>query len=89
MEHNTEHITKPSIGRLARRSGVKSLSEGSYNTVRDLIRSRLRNIIDASLIANNSHDTATIMVKDVNEAMNHLGYNVTNSTHLGTTTCAK
>ena len=32
-----EHITKPSITRLARRAGVKSLSEDCYNNIRCIV----------------------------------------------------
>ena len=40
-----EKITNPSINRLARRAGVKSLSNDCYDTVRNLIGMELDNII--------------------------------------------
>lgn len=84
-----DHITKPSITRLARRAGVKSLSEDCYNTVRSLIESQLSEIIITALIVNSEHNTKTLMSDDIYEAFYLRGYNVTQSDDLGTTTCVK
>jgi len=84
-----ENITKPSITRLARRAGVKSLSDSCYDTIRSLSELYLNEIISAALVVNSEHNTKTLMAEDVYEALRLRGYNVTQSHDLGTTTCAK
>jgi histone H3/H4 len=85
----TAHITKASITRLARRSGVKSMSDDCYVTVRDLINKCLTEIIVVALLVNSEHNTKTLMPDDIYEALRMLGHNVAQSHDLGTTTCAK
>ena len=84
-----EHITKPSITRLARRAGVKSLSDDCHNNIRNIVGTNLSDIIVAALVVNSEHNTKTLMPEDIYEAFRLRGYNVTQSHDLGTTTCAK
>jgi histone H3/H4 len=84
-----EQLTKPSITRLARKAGVKSLSDDCYNSIRDLVKSQLSEIIVAALIVNSEHNTKTLMSEDIYDALHLRGYNVTQSNDLGTTTCTK
>jgi len=84
-----DHITKPSITRLARRAGVKSLSDDCYNNIRKTAEKYLSDIIVAALVVNYEHNTKTLMPEDIYEALRLRGYNVTQSHDLGTTTCAK
>jgi histone H3/H4 len=84
-----DNITKPSITRLARRAGVKSLSDDCYNSVRELASDLLTEVIIASLVVNKAHQTKTLMVEDVYDALHLKGYNVAQSMDLGTSTCAK
>lgn len=84
-----EHITKPSITRLARRAGVKSLSEDCYATVRSLVLRYLTQAISAALIVNSEHNTKTLMVDDIYEGLRLNGFNVARSMDLGRSTCAK
>lgn len=82
-------ITKPSITRLARRAGVKSLSDDCFDTVRQIIYIHLDEIIKASLVVNSEHNTKTLMSDDIYDALGLIGYNVTQSRELGTSTCSK
>ena len=84
-----EQLTKPSITRLARKAGVKSLSDDCYNSIRDLVKSQLSEIIVAALVVNSEHNTKTLMSKDIYDALYLRGYNVTQSNDLGTNTCTK
>jgi histone H3/H4 len=84
-----EDITKPSITRLARRAGVKSVSEDCFDTIRQIIHNRLDTLIIASLVVNSEHQTKTLMADDVYDAFSVLGLNVTQSSYLGTSTCSK
>lgn len=90
MEHEkVSHITKPSITRLARRAGIKSMSDECYNTVRTLVAAYLAEIIITALVVNSEHNTKTLMPDDIYEALRLRGYNVAQSHDLGTTTCTK
>ena len=84
-----ERITKPSINRLAKRAGVKSLSEECYETIKNLIGMELNTIIKTCIIVNSENQTKTIMVKDVYNALHLLNHNVTESTDLNNTLCMK
>jgi histone H3/H4 len=84
-----EDITKPSITRLARRAGVKSVSDDCFNAIRHLVTNHLNDLILASLIVNSEHQTKTLMSEDVYDAFGLIGQNVTQSSDLGTTTCSK
>ena len=84
-----EDITKPSITRLARRAGVKSVSDDCFHAIRHLIANKLDQLIVASLIVNSEHQTKTLMADDVYDSFTLLGENVTQSSDLGTTTCSK
>ena len=84
-----EKITKPSITRLARRAGVKSLSDDCYNNIRNIVNTQLTDIVVAALVVNSEHNTKTLMPEDIYEALRLRGDNVTQSSELGTSTCAK
>ena len=82
-------LTKPSSTRLARRAGVKSLSDDCHPTIRAIIRSYLSRVVGTAVVVNSEHNTKTLMPDDVYEALRLLGYNVAQSQSLGTTTCSK
>jgi histone H3/H4 len=84
-----EGITRPSITRLARRAGVKSISDDCFDLVRNMIGMKLTDIVKVANIVNSEHQTKTIMVNDIYESLHLLGYNVTQSTDLSTTACNK
>ena len=52
-----EGITKPSLTRLARRAGVKSLSDDCFETVRNLIGMKLTEVIKTINVVNSEHQT--------------------------------
>lgn len=82
-------ITRPSIIRLARQAGVKSVAEDCYPLIRALINQRLSDVIDNSLRINEQHQTKTFMPDDVYDALSLCGENVAQSSDLGTTTVNK
>ena len=84
-----EKISKPSINRLARRAGVKSISEDCYDTIRNLIGMELTNIVKNIILMNSHNQTKTIMVKDVYDTLHLMNYNVTQSNDLNKSTCLK
>jgi len=84
-----EGITRPSITRIARRSGVKSISEDCFNVTRNLIEHRLDEIIRTALVVNAEHHTKTLMPEDIFETFTLMGENVAQSNDLGKSTCSK
>jgi histone H3/H4 len=84
-----EGITRPSITRLARRAGVKSISDDCFDLIRNMIGMKLTDIVRVANIVNSEHQTKTVMVSDIYESLHLLGYNVTQSTDLSTTACNK
>ena len=59
------NITKPAIVRLARKSGIKSLSDDCYDTIRSIIHKRIQEISLVTIIVNSEHQTKTLMVEDL------------------------
>ena len=84
-----DYITKPSITRLARKAGIKSLSDECYPVIHSIIEEKLETLIDSMLIVNSEHNTKTLMADDIYAALSLNGYHVAQSTELGATTCAK
>lgn len=84
-----EDITKPSITRLARRAGVKSVSDECFSPIRLLIAGHLDELVRAALVVNSEHQTKTLMSDDVYDSLELIGSNVTHSSDLGTSTCSK
>ena len=81
--------TRPSITRLARKAGVKSISDDCFNTIRKIIDHKVYEILDTALIVNSEHQTKTLMIDDIYNAIHLLGYNITQSNEIGTSTCSK
>ena len=82
-------ITRPSITRLARRAGVKSVSEECYPHIRALLTQRLNLVLQHALVVNSEHTTKTLMPNDVYDALALLGENLARSTDLGDSTVSK
>lgn len=81
-------IAKPSITRIARRAGIKSMSEDCFPLIRSLIVLKLSFLLEKVLIINSEHGTKTILPTDIYDTLSVLGENLTQSTELGTTTLA-
>jgi len=77
-----ETLTKPALTRIARRAGVKSLSDDCFEPIRNLIGIKLSELIKTSIIVNSEHQKKTIMSNDIYQALNLLNYNVTESSDL-------
>lgn len=84
-----EGITRPSITRLARRAGIKSVSDECFDSIRNIVDQKLNEILLAALLVNSEHQTKTLMPDDIYEALYLNGYNIAQSSDLGVTTCAK
>jgi histone H3/H4 len=86
---NDSDITKPSIVRLARTAGVKSISDECFVFIRKVIDKKLEELLSTALIVNSQHQTKTLMSDDIYEALYLLGVNVTQSDDIGYCTFTK
>ena len=85
-----DYISKPSIMRLARRAGVKSISEPCYPCIQELMDSKLQEIVRNVLIINSEQSTKTIMSDNVYDALRIMGEKVSKSDDLGVkSVCSK
>lgn len=84
-----ESITKPSITRLARRAGVKSVSNNCFPLIQTIISNKVHELISTALVVNSEHQTKTLMADDIYDSLLLLGNNVTQSNELGIDTCSK
>ena len=76
--------SKPSITRLARRAGIKSLSESCFPTIRKIMDWKIEEILKTALIINSERQTKTLMTEDLYEAVSLSGVNLTQSSALRT-----
>lgn len=77
-----DYITKPSISRIARKGGVKSIADDTYPIIQDYLNSELKDIIESILIVNEEQNTKTIMATDVSKALKLRGIHIAQSTEL-------
>jgi histone H3/H4 len=84
-----EHISKPSIKRLSKRAGVKSMSDDSYEVVNKIIEQNLEEIINVVLVINSQNKNKIITKEDLYNALNLKGCNVSYSNELGINTFIK
>ena len=70
------------IVRLARRAGVKSLSDDCYPQIKNIIMTRLEDVINNVLVINSERQTKTLMAEDVYEALKIMGENLATSDDL-------
>ena len=86
-------LSAPSITRLARRAGVKSMTKDCFDTVRSIVDTEVSNIIEQALIVsatkNNRPKGKILAVDDVYLALSLMGHQVAQSNQLGTATCER
>jgi len=82
-------VTRPSITRLARKAGVKSVSEECFPLLRAVIVQKIDEIIKNALTVNTERQTKTLMTEDIYESLSLTGENLAQSHELGTTTMNK
>lgn len=79
-----KELTDPSIARIGKKAGVKSMSRECHDTIRSLIEKQIDDIAATMLVVNSERQTKTIMADDAYDALALLGYNVTDSCSIGT-----
>ena len=75
------NITKPSLQRIARQAGIKSMSDDCVDIIRTLLHAKTAEICDILILQKNC--TKTIMVGDVYAALQTLNVNLARSDNLG------
>ena len=73
-------INKPSLVRLSKIAGVKSLSHDCYDIVNKIAFEKLEEIVKTCLIVNSEHKNKIISKKDLYSALHILGHNLTSNT---------
>jgi histone H3/H4 len=84
-----EYITKSSISRLAKRAGIKNLSEDSYQAINKIIEKDVKDLVKILLIANCENNNKTININDIYNCFSIKGYNVSYSDDINTSTYIK
>jgi len=84
-----EKFTKPSIVRVARKAGIKNLSDDCYDTIRDMVSMKLKEVLSAAVITNDVRGTKTLMANDVVNSLRLQGVYISRSSDLNDQTCAK
>lgn len=75
-ENFTKGFTKPALTRLARRAGVKSMSEDCVETLRNVMYLKLTELLTTMEIVNRQNNTKTMMPQDFFGATEFMGKNV-------------
>lgn len=83
MSTEVEGVTRPAMVRIARRAGVKSVSDDCFPVIRGIIHNKIDEIVYAALLVNSENQTKTLMSKDVYGALRLKGHKVARSTELG------
>ena len=74
-------ITRPPLKRLARRAGVRSMSEQCAPLLRQLVALELNRIMRFTSVVNQQHNTKTVMIDDLYNALQLMGINVAHMDH--------
>jgi len=73
-------INKPSLVRLSKIAGVKSLSHDSYDILNKVALDKIEDIVHTCIIVNSQNKNKIISKKDLYSALHILGYNLTSNT---------
>ena len=65
-----DNISKPSINRIAKLAGIKSMSDDCYDLIKNIMFEKLDDIIKVAIITNSERQTKTLMVEDIYNALN-------------------
>lgn len=79
-------VSNSSLIRLARRAGVKSVSRDFYKYTSTELEQIVKEIVDTAVDVRDGRNTKTLLAEDAYEAMRLHGYNVCESSELGTKT---
>ena len=87
-ELDVSRITKPSLQRLARMAGVKTMSADCSEVLRTLLAEEAEKICCAMLVYNSQRKTKTIMIEDLHAALHERGSWVATSNSISDSICS-
>lgn len=73
---NIKGITKPAIKRLARRGGVKRISNSCYQLTRTIVRAFLERIVKNAVLVSECANRKTVSAKDAVYALKKSGHTI-------------
>lgn len=76
-------LSVPSIVRLVRKAGIKSMSEDCYENIHKLINYKLDIILQTAIIISSEKRNLTLMSDDIVNALKFFNENITYSDELG------
>jgi histone H3/H4 len=82
-------LSVPSITRLARKAGIKSISNNCFPIFRNIIEKEVKKVIKVLLVINSQNKRKTLMINDLLLSLAFLNVNMTYSDFLGTKTMPK
>jgi histone H3/H4 len=77
-----DEFTKSSITKLARKAGVKTLSDECYSTISNLIAIKIDDILKDVIICNSERRTKTLMIDDLVKSLSLRYKHITKSNDL-------
>ncbi len=89
MNTTQQKITKPSIIKIARKAGIKNISDECIEPIRQQIHKDIFDIINHCVIINEVKGTKTILLDDLNDALRFMGHNVAKSDELSCSSLSK
>ena len=81
--------SKPALTRLARKAGIKSLSEDCFDFISLQLEQRLTKILKTALILQKMRQSKILTSNDIYDSLELQGKRITRSENLGTTTVGK
>ncbi len=82
VDNTPTFYTKPAIVRLARKSGIKILTDDAIPMIDRMLRQRVRELTNDSLAVLNARNARTLQAADVMEAIKMRGQIRTSGEHL-------
>ena len=83
MSTEVDGVTKPAMVRIARRAGIKSVSDDCFPAIRGVIHNKIDDIVRTALLVNSEHQTKTLMPNDIYGALRLKNHKVARSSELG------
>ncbi len=87
-ENYVDSITRPSLLRLARIAGVKTMSADCTTILRSLLAKEAEEVCKNMLVFNNQRNTRTIMLDDLYPALGDQGCKLARSEAISDSICA-
>ena len=85
---SNNNITKPSIQRLCKKAGVKSMSVECVDLIKYIMEFECGELIDNIISYNETTKAKTVMVDDVYKSISDTGYILSKSENLGKGICS-